>query len=103
MDMKVRDGTSKHLLRQMLYRYVPRSIVERPKKGFGAPIGTWLRGGLRDWADALLERRRLLDEGFFHPDPILRRWAEHRSGKRDWSSSLWDVLTFQAWLEQQRS
>jgi asparagine synthase (glutamine-hydrolysing) len=103
MHMKVRDGTSKHLLRQMLYRYVPRSIVERPKKGFGAPIGMWLRGGLRDWADALLDRRRLLDEGFFHPDPILRRWAEHRSGKRDWSSSLWDVLMFQAWLEQQRS
>jgi asparagine synthase (glutamine-hydrolysing) len=103
MHMKVRNGTSKHLLRQMLDRYVPRALVERPKKGFGAPIGIWLRGGLRDWADALLDRRRLVEEGFFHPDPIVHRWEEHRSGQRDWSSSLWDVLTFQAWLESQRS
>jgi len=103
MPMKVRDGTGKHLLRQVLYRYVPRAVVERPKKGFGAPVGTWLRGGLREWADSLLDRTRLVDEGFFCPDPIVRRWAEHRSGERDWSSSLWDVLMFQAWLESQRS
>jgi asparagine synthase (glutamine-hydrolysing) len=103
MSMKVRDGTSKYLLRQMLYRYVPRAMVERPKRGFGAPVGKWLRGGLKDWADSLLDRPRLIDEGFFNPDPIVRRWAEHRSGERDWSSSLWDILTFQAWFESQRS
>lgn len=102
MPMKVRDGTGKHLLRQVLYRYVPQAMLERPKKGFAAPVGTWLRGGLRDWGDSLLDRRRLVDEGFFYPDPIVRRWAQHRSGERDWSSSLWDVLTFQAWLESQR-
>jgi asparagine synthase (glutamine-hydrolysing) len=102
ISMKVRDGEGKHLLRQVLYRYVPRAMVDRPKKGFGAPIAGWLRGGLRDWADSLLDRRRLLDEGFFRPDPIVRRWAEHRAGRRDWSSPLWDVLTFQAWLEAQR-
>jgi len=97
--MKVREGSSKHLLRQVLYRYVPPEIVDRPKKGFGAPVGVWIRGALREWADSLLDRRRLVNEGFFRPDPIVRRWAEHRSGDRDWSSSLWDVLTFQAWLE----
>jgi asparagine synthase (glutamine-hydrolysing) len=102
MTMKVRGGSGKHLLRQVLYRYVPRGLVERPKKGFGAPVGTWLRGELREWGDSLLNRRRLLDDGFFHPAPIVRRWAEHRSGERDWSASLWDVLTFQAWLDAQR-
>ena len=102
MTMKIRDGAGKHLLREVLYRYVPRPLVERPKKGFGAPVGAWLRGELREWADSLLDRRRLLDEGFFHPGLIVRRWAEHRSGRRDWSASLWDVLTFQAWLEAQR-
>jgi asparagine synthase (glutamine-hydrolysing) len=103
MAMKVRDGSGKLLLRQVLDRYVPRALVDRPKRGFGAPIGAWLRGELREWADSLLDRRRLLDEGFFHPDPIVSRWAEHRSGERDWSASLWDVLTFQAWLEAQKA
>jgi len=103
MRMKVRDGSAKHLLREALSRYVPPEMVERPKKGFGAPVGAWLRGGLREWADSLLDRRRLVDEGFLHPGPIVRRWAEHRSGQRDWSASLWDVLSFQAWLESQRT
>jgi asparagine synthase (glutamine-hydrolysing) len=101
--MKVRQGSSKYLLRQVLYRYVPREIVDRPKKGFGAPVGSWMRGALREWADSLLDHRRLEDEGFFHPGPIVRRWKEHRSGERDWSSSLWDVLTFQAWLDSASS
>ena len=97
--MKVGERSSKHLLRQVLYRYVPSEVVDRPKKGFGAPVGIWIRGALREWAESLLDRRRLENEGFLHPDPIVQRWSEHRSGERDCSSSLWDVLTFQAWLE----
>ena len=103
MAMKIRDGSGKHLLRQVLYRYVPRALVDRPKRGFRAPVGAWLRGDLREWADSLLDRRRLIDEGYLDPKPIVRRWAQHRSGQRDWSAPLWDVLTFQAWLEGQRA
>ena len=102
MEMKVRDGEGKYLLRRVLYRYVPRSLVDRPKAGFRAPLAAWLRGGLRDWADALLEPTRLANEGFLNPKPIVLRWAQHRSGERDWSAPLWDVLPFQAWLEAQR-
>ncbi|MDN5869958.1 MAG: asparagine synthase (glutamine-hydrolyzing) [Nitrococcus sp.] len=99
LHMKIRNGEAKWLLRQLLYRHVPRELVERPKMGFGVPIDQWLRGALRDWADALLDERRLKKEGFFDPNPIRRRWQEHLSGRRHWHYSLWNVLMFQAWLE----
>lgn len=100
--MKVRQGKGKLPLRRVLSRYVPPELFERPKMGFGVPIGTWLRGPLRDWAEALLDERRLRTEGFLQPAPIRSAWAEHVSGKRNVQYNLWAILMFQAWLEAQR-
>ena len=96
-QLKVRDGTSKWVLRQVLERYVPAPLFERPKQGFGIPIDTWLRGPLRPWAEELLDPTRLRNEGYLHPEPIQQLWQEHLSGTRNRQYELWDVLSFQAW------
>jgi len=100
MSMKIRGGTSKWALRQILYKYVPRELIERPKAGFAMPIGQWLRGPLRAWAEELLHPDRLGREGYLRPEPINRLWQQHLSGRYDHTTKLWTVLMWQAWLEQ---
>ena len=101
--MHRRDGQAKWILRQVLYKYVPKQLIERPKMGFGVPIDSWLRGPLREWAEELIDESRLRREGFFHPEPIQQKWKEHLSGQINWSYLLWDVLMFQSWLEAQNA
>jgi asparagine synthase (glutamine-hydrolysing) len=101
LDLKLRGGESKWVLRELLYRHVPRSLIERPKMGFGIPIGSWLRGSLKSWAEALISERRLAGEGYFRPEPIRAAWDAHQSGRSNMQYQLWAILMFQSWLEGQ--
>lgn len=100
-SMKLRHGETKWPLRQVLYRYVRRDLIERPKMGFGVPLHDWLRGPLKGWSEELLGENRLKREGFFNPLPLRMLWREHLSGRRNWAHHLWNILMFQAWLENQ--
>lgn len=101
LHMKIRNGVGKWALREVLYRHVPKSMIERPKKGFSIPLAQWLRGPLRDWAENLLSEKRLINEGYFNPKPIRKAWEQHITGKADNALKLWSILMFQAWLEKQ--
>jgi asparagine synthase (glutamine-hydrolysing) len=101
--MLIRGQRGKWLLRQVLHRYVPEELVTRPKTGFGVPLDSWLRGPLRDWAEGLLSRSRLEEEGFFAPAPVRRAWKEHLSGRRNHQHKLWAALMFQAWHADEHS
>lgn len=101
LGMKIRAGQGKWLLREVLYKYVPKELIERPKTGFGVPLDQWLRGPLRDWGESLISEARLRREGFFEPRLIQQKWLEHLSGRRNWQYLLWDVFMFQAWLDGQ--
>ncbi len=102
MSLKMRDGQTKWLLRQVLYQYIPRQLIERPKAGFGIPLGDWLRGPLRDWAEALLDEARLRREGYFDAQFVRAKWQANLEGKHNNQSFLWNVLMFQEWLEEQQ-
>ena len=97
LSMKVRDGQGKYIIRQLLHREAPAALFDRPKAGFAIPVGEWIKGPLRPWAEDLLDRDRLKREGFFDADAIDRRWRQHLSGKRDSAPAIWAVLMFQAW------
>ena len=99
MEFKIRNGVTKWLLREVLYKHVPKDLIERPKMGFAVPLAEWLRGPLKDWAESLLDEKRLHQEGFFNVEFVRDKWSEHISGRRNWSHQLWNVLMFQAWLE----
>jgi asparagine synthase (glutamine-hydrolysing) len=98
--MKLRDGQGKWLLKQLLYRYVPQSLVDRPKMGFGVPIDAWLRDGVRDWAEPYMDESRLRSEGYLDADVIRQTWSQHQKGAVESGGPLWTVLMFQQWLER---
>jgi asparagine synthase (glutamine-hydrolysing) len=101
LHMKMRQGETKWILKQVLYRHVPQSLLDRPKAGFGLPLGDWLKGPLRDWAATLLDESRVSQEGYLNAGLIQEKWQQHLRGQRDWTAQIWATLMFQSWLEQQ--
>jgi asparagine synthase (glutamine-hydrolysing) len=103
IELKLREGVDKWILREVLYKYIPKSLIERPKMGFAVPLAFWLRGPLKEWCENLLNEKRLDDEGFFNSKIVRTKWLEHLSGKRNWENQLWDVVVFQSWLDEQKN
>jgi asparagine synthase (glutamine-hydrolysing) len=99
LDVKIRNGVGKWPVRQVLYKYVPKELIERPKAGFAVPVGQWMRGPLREWASDLLDEKRIQREGYFSPKLVQQLWDQHLSGNYDWTPRLWAILMFQSWLD----
>ena len=102
LKYKIKEGVGKSILRDVLYKYVPKNIVERPKMGFGIPLAEWMRTDLKDWCENLLNEKKLNEEGFFDSKIILDKWNKHLSGKEDCHHQLWNILVFQAWLDNNK-
>jgi asparagine synthase (glutamine-hydrolysing) len=102
LGFKLRGGRGKDILRQLLYREAPRQLFERPKAGFAVPVGEWIKGPLRSWAEELLDPTKMREEGWFDPALVQRRWQDHLAGRRDSTAALWAVLMFQAWMSEQK-
>ena len=98
LEYKLKNGVGKWILREVLYKYVPKKLIDRPKMGFGFPLDVWLRGSLREWAEELLDEQRLKNEKVFDPLMVRQKWTEHLSGRKNWAYLLWDVLMFQHWF-----
>ena len=103
IEFKLHRGESKRVLREVLYRHVPKKLIDSRKKGFGIPIDKWLRGPLREWAEDLLDESQLKIDGYFNPELIRLKWSEHLLGRRNWAEHLWSILMFQVWLRDQKS
>ena len=93
------ENQTKWILRELLYRSVPRELIERPKSGFAIPVGLWLRTSLKDWADDLLSEASISKQGFFHAANVRERWTQHISGSHNWEHFLWNILMFQCWYK----
>ncbi len=102
IELKIRNGVTKWALREVLFKYVPKDLIERPKMGFAVPLAEWLRGPLKDWAEFLLDEKRLHEEGFFNVEFVRGKWLEHLNCDANWEHQLWNVLMFQSWLEDNK-
>jgi len=102
LEMKVRGRTGKHILRELLYRHAPRELFDRPKAGFAIPVGHWIKGPLRPWAEDLLDPQQMAADGWFDPAIVQRRWRDHVEGRSDSTPAIWAILMFQAWQREQR-
>jgi asparagine synthase (glutamine-hydrolysing) len=103
LSMKIRHGMGKYVVRKVLEKFVPPRLTDRPKAGFGIPLGTWLRGELREWAEEMLDPARMAAQGYLDVKTVQKKWEEHLSGRRDWEFQMWNILMWQAWLERQPS
>ena len=99
-NMKIRNGVNKWCLRELLYKRVPKHLIERPKMGFGVPIGEWLRGPLRDWTENLLNEKKIKESGYFDSVEIQKKWQEHLTGQYNWHYFLWNILMFESWKNE---
>ena len=99
-EYKYKNGRTKWILKEVLNKYIPKKLYDRPKQGFGIPINEWLKGSLREWAEELLNEQKLKEQGYFDAIKIREKWMQHQSGKSNWQHQIWNILMFQSWLEE---